>query len=841
MRKFLSRCSFPLAVIALMALQLLCPHRRVDAREAFGLLPDGATPTDTIIYPPDGYKRGWTPEEYALKSEIADSLKGSGDFGFAEGEEEWNGRPAALDTLLAPETLALTDTFRYRYWAALRDSMSHVWVRDSLIAAGDSLVWPVLDSLYAVDSVFAAEAAFKVWYASLDKIEKRKYDAEVKSKLKLAQMDSIKAVKDSIRAYKDSVLEATPRVLESYVFRDSTQFQRIFSWTHDRDFHDVRLRDEDTSYNYRFYDSPFRRMDAGATWLGLSGAPVVNYDVTKRDKEDGVPFYDALASWTYTPDNLPFYNTKTPYTELAYWGSLFSGSSHGSDNLHLLTSQNITPAFNFTLFYDRYGGEGTISNETTANKTSVINLNYTGRRYLMHTGYIHNKVTRSESGGILDNTWIRDTTVDAREIAVALQNASSSTVKSTVFLDQQYRIPFTFIERWKSRRDAPAGGTAIPDEAALAELAQGEGQGPAEEPAYVPDSLGGTDDSDITTAFIGHSSEYSVYRRVYNDQISNAEGQALYNNAFWLNPTTSADSMRVSRLDNKLYLRLQPWSADAIVSKLDVGAGYKLMHYYSFEPSYLRSGGDKTWNDEPILGNWEYSNFDVTEDGELIDFSWDDYNTDYYDYEPPRQEIDYNMALLIARGELKKLQGIGLLSTEIAFDGELEYAAYADEYTTEERYFAPSFFARDYSGKYLINFRIDAVTGEVRSCTIEADHDEDDEPIAGRDLEINGEIWQYYNNFDDIFPENLTVGRLCDLLAEYWGYSGWTLADSYDEFYDMHMAAPAEDLLVSELPEDNYYATVFFDGDQEGAPMFFQIGHFPGRVVFLFGDGHMVG
>ncbi len=586
MSRRLSKSWFPITVISLMTVRLLASHSPQVPLPFDAALP--GAPADTVVYPTDGYKRGWSEEEKNLARQVADSISAGGDFGFgADDGDGWTGRPAALDTLVAPDTLALTDTFRFRYWAALRDSLSHVWVRDSLISAGDSLTCTVLDSLYAADSTVAAKEAFDLWYASLDKIERRKYDAEVKSKVKLAQMDSLKAVKDSIRAYKDSLLEATPRILESYVFRDSVRFERIFSWTRGRDFGDVALRDEDTSYNYRFYDDPFRRSDAGSVWLGLPGSPAVKYDITKRDHEDGVPFYDALSGWTYTPDNLPFYNTKTPYTELSYWGSLFSGSAHGSDNLHLLTSQNITPALNITLFYDRYGGEGYISNETTANKTTVANVNYTGKRYLMHAGVIHNKVARSESGGILDNSWIRDTTVDSREISVALASASSSTVKNSLFLDQQYRIPFTFIEKWRSRRSAA-------DTLQAAVEKQSDADTSVPEETAQPDSTAASGPDDITTAFIGHSSEYSVYRRIYKDQITTTEGRDLYGGAFWLNPTTSADSLRVSRLDNKIYLRLQPWSDDAIVSKLDVGAGHKLMHYFSFEPSYLRSSGNNT-------------------------------------------------------------------------------------------------------------------------------------------------------------------------------------------------------------------------------------------------------
>lgn len=596
-----------------------------DAREE-GMSSGMPAPVqDTVIYPQDGYRRFWDPDEVKSSDKIADSLTAGGGLGFGEEDEGYyRGRPAALDTLTAPDSLKYSNPFRYKYFAALSDSLSHVYVRDSLINAGDSLDWPVLDSLYAADSVVAATLAFRAWYASLSKTDRKKYDAEQLAQVKLARMDSIAAVKDSIKAYKDSVLENTPRVLESYVFRDSLRYRRILSWTHDRDFHNVRLRETDTAYNYRYYDFPFERINPGGVWLGISGSPVLPYDITKRKREDGAYFYDALSSWTYTPETLPMYNTKTPYTELSYTGSLLTGSSKGSDNLHLLTSQNITPALNITLMYERFGAEGNISNETTANKTSAVSVNYTGKRYLAHAGVIRNKVKRSESGGITDNMWIRDTTVDSREIAVALSDASSQTVKTTFFIDQQYRIPLSVFKEMGRKVAALASVRGRKNAGEVAETDGGSGSGDdADTPdpedsgenadAPDPDDSGEDtdapdpedseegaeepqDDMDVTTAFIGHSSDWSVYTRIYNDNLTTTDEKDFYGNVFNYNPVTSADSMRVTKLDNKVFLRLQPWRDEAVVSKLDVGIGEKIMHYWRFDPSYLNSGSSPTWH-----------------------------------------------------------------------------------------------------------------------------------------------------------------------------------------------------------------------------------------------------
>ena len=91
--------------------------------------------------------------------------------------------------------------------------------------------------------------------------------------------------------------------------------------------------------------------------------------------------------------------------------------------------------------------------EDVGYRTFVAATNYMGKKYLMHAGYIYNRIQKSENGGVIDPTMIRDTTVDAREIEVYLKDAESKTWTNTVFLDQSYRIPFNFIENIKKKRE----------------------------------------------------------------------------------------------------------------------------------------------------------------------------------------------------------------------------------------------------------------------------------------------------------------------------------------------------------------------------------------------------
>ena len=515
---------------------------------------------------------------------------------------------SARDTIKVPDSLKETDPFFYKYYIAVKDSTTRREVRDSLIMAGDTLELMKLDSLYIKDSTEVAQAKHAAWYASLSRRERKRYDAELALPGLIAEANRKMARKDSIKNRRDSIIQATPRILETFAFPDSLHYKRIVTWTHDRDFHEiVGLRDQstDSSFNYNFHDYNFYRDDLNASWLGVIGSPVQLYDYFKRPETNNEIYYAPYQIYSFTPETLPQFNTKTPYTELCYWGTLFANTEKEESNIKLLTTQNITPELNLTFMYTRNGSKGMLRNEDTDNRTAVIGANYTGERYLMHTGFIYNRVLRGENGGVVGESWIRDTLVDAREIEVYLNNARTSLKKNTVFLDQTYRIPFTFLDsdvraRKREERAHQARRDSIMstgDSLAIAAFMEEDRQ--RQERLAQIDAAADSIDTDITTAFIGHSSEYTVVRKSYDDNITSSDVNArnFFDNRFYLNPTTSHDSLRVMRLENKVFIRLQPWKSDGIISKLDIGLGDKLMNYYSFKPdSYIQGGSNEIFN-----------------------------------------------------------------------------------------------------------------------------------------------------------------------------------------------------------------------------------------------------
>ena len=230
-------------------------------------------------------------------------------------------------------------------------------------------------------------------------------------------------------------------------------------------------------------------------------------------------------------------------------------------------------------------------------------------------------------------------------------------------------------------------------------------------------------------------------------------------------------------------------------------------------------------------------------------------------------------AAKVALQEIEVWKEMGLLSPNIHFEGEPNAIVENEEKKGNDywygRLFSHSYDVRWYLGpgdwgdqmppenlvrrKYGCNLQVDTLTGKIIQAWIDARPEKNEEPVGS--VTVGGDpdrpeaeesrTLYFYDNFDDIFPADMTVDRFLTLLAEYWGFSGYRLADTVDEaFYDSHWSPVSADSLLKDVPSDNtdnYYMTVFFDGDQEGAPMYMQLKKFPGYVQLSVGTGHGVG
>lgn len=209
----------------------------------------------------------------------------------------------------------------------------------------------------------------------------------------------------------------------------------------------------------------------------------------------------------------------------------------------------------------------------------------------------------------------------------------------------------------------------------------------------------------------------------------------------------------------------------------------------------------------------------------------------------------------IAMQELEVWKELGLLNPELNLDGTVTDVIEIKERDGGDywygRLFPHSYSVRCYPSQrggsgYAVNLHVDIQTGKIMLGTVTAYPNAEDEPVDEINVEgANGlRTAQYYDIFDHIVPADMTVDRFCTLLAEYWGFSGYRIADTVEDmYYHEHLPAVDGSTPLIDLADrtGTRYLTVFFEGDQEGTPMYIQLDQFPEHVALTFGTNHGIG
>lgn len=494
-----------------------------------------------------------------------------------------------------------------------------------------------------------------------DSVRKQK-DAYLDSvaAVKQAVRDSARHVRDSVKSVRDSIRWSKPRVLETGFVPDSLYFQRILSWNTGPYINEYRHADIDTTFNDWYSEYPFYKEDIDAVYLGTIGSAAQNVNFFRRHEFGQFKAYAPYLTYSHIPENMPFFNVKAPYTELAYWGTLFAYKEKEETNVRFMHTQNITPELNLSVLFQGWKTAGMLNREATANNSLEVGANYLGRNYVAHAGLIHHNISREENGGVQDSRMVRDTTVDGKTIPINLQEAKNKLSRNTFFIDHSYNIHLDTktkrLERAmeqdtvfaakvdsvvaariasyekavagvlaaKAERDSllalAAADTlraAAPDTSGTAADSLGAGLDlpgtgiavdslppiddsilrmppPTRESllAVLADSMLFGNQGEGPMLSIGHVGEVSRYYRYYTDEIglNDEAGRSFYNNMFYINPTSSADSTRVFSVDNKLFFKLQPWAREAVVSEISGGVGYRWNSIYAFNPDMFLSG-----------------------------------------------------------------------------------------------------------------------------------------------------------------------------------------------------------------------------------------------------------
>lgn len=193
---------------------------------------------------------------------------------------------------------------------------------------------------------------------------------------------------------------------------------------------------DDTSRNMFHVFKPKDKKNISSAHLGNMGSANISEIFVKRVDEYNVDFLFRFPYYIFQEsiDNIRFYNTRKPYSEIFY-----TTASKIKDELTLnfMHTQNVHPRLNFAVDYKLISSKGQYLNQENKLNTFSFNTNYKSKkeRYSMHAGIVYNKFKLQDNGGLIDTAG-----VDLSSLEANLSNAGTVLYYRNFFISHKYSL-----------------------------------------------------------------------------------------------------------------------------------------------------------------------------------------------------------------------------------------------------------------------------------------------------------------------------------------------------------------------------------------------------------------
>ncbi len=219
------------------------------------------------------------------------------------------------------------------------------------------------------------------------------------------------------------------------------------------------------NYNNRFV--PSFRSKAWAT-TGNYGAEGQNQVFFERPLTGEFFFEDAIATWLPSIENQRFYNTRIPFTQLAY--STGGNKYSNQDHTQALFSGNVNNAIEVGGALDYLYSKGSYDYQADKNFRFSLFGSYIGERYEMQAFFNNYSFLTKESGGIVDDRYISnpaevqggETSVNPKDIVTRLTATHNKLVGRELYMNHRYKIGYYRYFRDSIKTDSIVGKTYIP-------------------------------------------------------------------------------------------------------------------------------------------------------------------------------------------------------------------------------------------------------------------------------------------------------------------------------------------------------------------------------------------
>ena len=191
-------------------------------------------------------------------------------------------------------------------------------------------------------------------------------------------------------------------------------------------------------------NQPINRYSIANSWNGNLGSPLQSKIYFDRTAKTNTFYSQPYDAYLITPQDVLFYNTKTPYAKLEYRSAL--PTFREEDYFKALFTMNANKSTNFGGLVNLIYGRGQYANQASRMLNGGFWGSYNGRHYSAQGVVMFNNFKNHESGGITDRNYVLDPTslvgtadLNPSNIPVNL-NAVSGYANNIYYFNHKYSI-----------------------------------------------------------------------------------------------------------------------------------------------------------------------------------------------------------------------------------------------------------------------------------------------------------------------------------------------------------------------------------------------------------------
>jgi hypothetical protein len=189
------------------------------------------------------------------------------------------------------------------------------------------------------------------------------------------------------------------------------------------------------------------RYSIANAYNGNMGSPVQSKLFFDRTRKTDFLFSTPYDPYVYTASDLPFFNTKTPYTNVTFLSSY--PSEQAEERTKLLLSINSNKRTNFTGLFDYLYNRGRYLNQSNKGLVAGLYGSYAGKHYSAYGAFLYQNFKNYENGGLTNSDYVTDRSTYSEyssiQMPVNLSNAQSGYRTASFFYNHKYSLGFTKI------------------------------------------------------------------------------------------------------------------------------------------------------------------------------------------------------------------------------------------------------------------------------------------------------------------------------------------------------------------------------------------------------------